>query len=408
LILRFLQEMWAVTVDMAPSLLFGLLVAGLLHVFLHRDRIVRHLGKPGAASSARAALLGVPLPLCSCGVIPAAMALRRDGASPGATTSFLISTPETGVDSIAVTVGMLGWPVAAVKVIAAFVAGFVGGVIVDATKAGAHQKPVYTGSGECGIERGSRLRRLWDYMFGGIFRDLYGWLAIGIAVSALLSMLVPPGALAGVGWLQGPLGMLAALAIGIPLYVCSTASVPIAAGLVSAGFPVGAAVVFLISGPATNAATMGAVRKTLGGKVLAIYLGTIAVVSLLAGMAMSGLSFAAGPAVAEGSPPLHVLGVAAGAALVAGTLWHAGKDLGTALARNRAGSTSCSLTLAVDGIECPSCESKVRSALLRLEGVRQAVVSRGSGTAVLTTAPGFDPAKAMELVEGLGHKTRLL
>jgi uncharacterized protein len=405
---RFIYEMWMVTLDVAPSLILGLFIAGLLHVFLRRERISRHLGRPGAASSAKAALLGVPLPLCSCGVIPAAMSLRMDGASPGATTSFLVSTPETGVDSIALTAGMLGWPVAAVKVAAAFLAGFVSGVIVDSTHAGSGIRPAPAAPETCGAESGGRPRRLWHYAFSVIFRDLYGWLAVGIVISALLSMLVPAGSLAGVSWLQGPLGLLAALVVGIPMYVCSTASVPIAAGLVQAGFPAGAAIVFLMAGPATNAATLGAVRKTLGGRVFVIYLGTIVFFSLLAGLVMNAIGFSPGPAVAEGPSPLHVLQVAAGGILAAGIAWFAGMDLLALLSRLRARASTGSTILAVDEINCPTCESKVRTALLQLEGVRAAVVSRDSGTAFLSTAPGFDPEKALELVKGLGYTARLL
>jgi copper chaperone CopZ len=221
-------------------------------------------------------------------------------------------------------------------------------------------------------------------------------------------MLVPAGSLAGVSWLQGPLGLLAALVVGIPMYVCSTASVPIAAGMVQAGFPAGAAVVFLMAGPATNAATLGAVRKTLGGKVFVIYLGTIVFFSLLAGLVMNAIGFSPGPAVAEGPSPLHVLQVAAGGILAAGIAWFAGMDLLALLSRLRARASTGSTILAVDEINCPTCESKVRAALLQLEGVRVAVVSRDSGTAFLSTAPGFDPEKALELVKGLGYTARLL
>ena len=152
MILEFLQVLWNTVTELAPSLVLGLLLAGFLHVFVKKDRILSHLGKPGFVSSAKAALVGVPLPLCSCGVLPAALGLRRDGASRGAVTSFLISTPQTGVDSVAVTWAILGWPVALAKVVAAFIAGVLGGTIVDNTGTGLENQetaPVSTGIETC-------------------------------------------------------------------------------------------------------------------------------------------------------------------------------------------------------------------------------------------------------------------
>ena len=243
--LEFIDALWNTVVALAPSLLLGLLLAGLLHVFVKKDRILSHLGKPGFKSSAKAALVGVPLPLCSCGVLPAALGLRRDGASRGAVTSFLISTPQTGVDSIAVTWSILGWPVALAKVIAAFVAGLLGGTIADRISYGMDNQK--TAPACTDIESGSIPRRIWNYSFNSLFRDIYAWLAFGILVSALITTFLEPGQLSQFSILNGPLGLLAALAIGIPLYVCSIASVPVAAGLIYAGFPVGSALVFLMA-----------------------------------------------------------------------------------------------------------------------------------------------------------------
>ncbi|MBN2607931.1 MAG: permease, partial [Candidatus Fermentibacteraceae bacterium] len=275
--LEFLSALWGTTTALAPSLVLGLLIAGFLHVFIKRDRILSHLGRPGFISSAKAALIGVPLPLCSCGVLPAALSLKRDGASNGAVTSFLISTPQTGVDSVAVTWGVLGFPVALAKVVAAFIAGVIGGTLVDRT-AGSMDTPEQT-PGCAESEHGPLPVMIWNYSVGTIFRDIYGWIALGITVSALITVLMEPGQLSDYPVLAGPVGLLAALALGIPLYVCSVASVPIAAGLIYAGFPVGSALVFLMAGPATNAATMGAVRRALGGRVFLIYLLTVIGVS---------------------------------------------------------------------------------------------------------------------------------
>ncbi len=164
--IEFINALWSTVTALAPSLILGLLLAGLLHVFVKKERVLSHLGKPGFKSSAKAALAGVPLPLCSCGVLPAALGLRRDGASRGAVTSFLLSTPQTGVDSIAVTWSILGWPIALSKVIAAFVAGLLGGTIADRIGNGSENQgkaPVCTD-----IETGSLPRRIWNYSFSGM------------------------------------------------------------------------------------------------------------------------------------------------------------------------------------------------------------------------------------------------
>jgi len=401
---NFLSELWRVTVEVAPSLSLGLAAAGLLHVVVNRERVFSHLGRPGLASTVRASLWGVPLPLCSCGVIPAALSLRRDGASPGATTAFLISTPQTGVDSVMVTAGILGLPVALAKLAGAFVAGVIGGVLADSLPA----RQGWSGGGagvECSPDsRRNPVARIWNHAFGVVFRDIYRWLAFGLAVSALISTFVHPDAMAGVPWLRGPLGMIAALAVGIPLYVCSTASVPIAAGLVRAGFAPGAALVFLMAGPATNAATIGAVRKTLGGRVLFIYLSTIIVVSLLTGLLLDGLlgGVAGGHVHSSGLLP-GVLRTAAGVLLAAGTAWWAVRDTVSWISSVRASKAPEAVALRVSGMSCGSCERRVRNALAALPGVRSVAVSREEGIARIEASPGFDRASAAAAISGLGY-----
>lgn len=403
----FPAELWRVSTEIAPSLLLGLAVAGVLHVLVKKDRIFRHLGRPGFSSTLKASLWGVPLPLCSCGVIPTAMSLRRDGASPGATTAFLVSTPQTGVDSILVTAGMLGWPLAVVKMAAAFVAGLISGVLTDLRPAPAPGIDS-TVAESCDAQARSGVpARFWGHAFGVIFRDLYRWLVFGIVISALLSTFIPADSLAGVTWLHGPLGMLAALAIGIPLYVCSTASVPIAAGLVAAGFPPGAAIVFLMAGPATNAATMGAVRKFLGNRVFWIYILVIISVSLAAGLLFDGV-LSEGRAAGMASHGMHLiphwLSPAAALLMIAGIAWLAWSDLAAMISERRARRSSASFKLRVGGMSCGSCERRVRDALLSVRGVKAVSVSRQDGTAVVDAAAGFDRRLAVAAVMELGYE----
>lgn len=318
---RFLDALWGTAAELAPSLFLGLAVAGLLHVLVKKDAVFRHIGKPGFASTLKAALFGVPLPLCSCGVLPAAMALRKSGASRGATVSFLASTPQTGVDSVAVAWAMLGWPIALTKVLAALVSGVLSGTLVDRF---AHKTSSPQEADTCrGPVRGAPVLRAWRYAFHTILGDIWGWLLLGIGVSALIFTLADPGRFAEYPALQGFGGLLAALVLGLPLYVCSVASVPIAAALIYAGFPVGSALVFLLAGPATNAATMGALRKILGKGALLSYLVGLVAVSLGAGLLLNNLS----PSIhavstVGGCGDVPVWKQAAGGLLFAGILYH--------------------------------------------------------------------------------------
>ncbi len=404
---EFLSELWKTTTALAPSLILGLLVAGILHVFVKRDRITGHLGRPGILSSVKAAVLGVPLPLCSCGVLPAAVSLRKDGASDGAVTSFLISTPQTGVDSISVTWGMLGLPVAAAKVAAAFLAGVIGGALVDMKGAG---KPIRESMPRCADdETGSVVGRIWRYTAYTLFKGIYGWITLGILVSALITIFLEPGQLSEIGLLSGPLGLLAALALGIPMYVCSVASVPIAAGLIYAGFPVGSALVFLMAGPATNAATIGAVRKMFGKRVFMVYLSTVILVSIVAGMALNSLHVSI-PLVDSGAHGGWIpapMRVAAGLVLVFGTAWFAISALLETLGRSAAkpGKEDGVVEMEIGGMTCSGCENRVRNALASIPGVSVRSVSSRTGRAAVVLDKGDANlvAPALDAVRAAGY-----
>jgi uncharacterized membrane protein YraQ (UPF0718 family)/copper chaperone CopZ len=407
MILEFIQALWNTSTELAPSLVLGLLLAGFLHVFVKKDRILSHLGKPGLASSAKAALVGVPLPLCSCGVLPAALGLRRDGASRGAVTSFLISTPQTGVDSVAVTWAILGWPVALAKVVAAFVAGVLGGTIVDNTDSSLEKRetaPVCTE-----IETGSFPRRIWNYSFNGLFKDIYGWLVLGISISALITTVLEPGQLSRYPVLSGPMGLLAALVIGIPLYVCSVSSVPIAAGLIYAGFPVGSALVFLMAGPATNAATMGAVRKTLGTRVFFIYLLTVIIISLAAGGMLNSLSvpvFRAYHSVHDMNSITGLLSGIAGLLLLLGIAWFAFKDTSDhRLKASEKKNSERTQIFRIEGMKCSMCETSITSALEKLPGILNVSSSASEDKAVIALdgSGRFNKDNAVQIIRKLGY-----
>ncbi len=282
-LLKFVVGFWGVLAQMAPYLLFGFAVAGLLSVALSARWVARHLRGGDRWAPVKAALFGVPLPLCSCGVIPVTAELRRQGAGRGATAAFLMSTPQTGVDSMIATYGMLGPLLAVFRPLAAFVSGALCGALVDrwAPEAPADSSPPPDAAPEG--PRPPWWARALRHGFVTLPRSIHRAVLLGLAISAALGALFPPGFLGeriGAGWGS----MLLMLALGIPLYVCSTGSIPIAHGLIRAGVSPGAALVFLITGPATNAAALTTLVKLLGARAAAIYLATLVATALGSGL----------------------------------------------------------------------------------------------------------------------------
>jgi len=380
---QFPGALWQILLELAPSLLLGLFIAGLVHVYVPAAAIHRRLSRPDFASTVRASLLGVPLPLCSCGVIPTALGLRKAGASPGATTSFMISTPQTGVDSILVSAAFLGWPFALFKLVAAFVTGVIGGMLVNRytpSPGSADTEGEMTLSAATG-DRG---------MIGAVRYALFDllaaidlWLIAGVLAAALITASVPADFFAGQAWAHGVLGMLVVLAIALPLYVCTTASVPIAASLIAAGMPAGSALVFLMAGPATNVATIGAVYRTLGATVLGLYLGTVVVMSLGFGLLFDQVLSAAPTLDAphdHGGDWLATLSALALLALLALLQWRrwqarlAATDAGAAH-----GPRDDDLVLHVQGMSCQHCVGSVKRALESVARVDRATPDLASG-----------------------------
>ena len=369
----FLSETWSILLTLSPWLLLGALVAGLLHVLLPAGFIHRELS--GRFSVLKAVTLGIPLPLCSCGVIPAALGLQRDGAGRGATVGFLISTPQTGVDSVLVSASFLGWPFALFKVAAAAITGLFGGTLAGAL-GGAHEAPLNEAASERQAPRS--LRGLIEHTVS-ILRTIWHWIALGVIASAVITTWVPPDTLTGLGSLGS---LLAVLAISIPLYVCATGSVPIAAALVASGLPTGSALVFLMAGPATNLATIGAVYRALGIRTLSIYLSTIVVGSLSAGLLFDSLL-----PTAISTMPHHQHGMRwweLGSTLIlcSLTLWFALDELRSWLHKARAeASDTTSIEVSVDGMTCNGCRTGLEKALLNTPGVDAAVVILEPGSA---------------------------
>ena len=277
---NFILELWNLTKDMSPYLLLGFLIAGILSVVISPASVEKNLGGKGLFPIVKASLFGIPLPLCSCGVIPVATSLYKHGANKSATTSFLISTPQTGVDSILITYSLLGPIFAIFRPIAALLAGIVGGLAVEIADNGSESnvKP----STQVIDNDKSFFRRIYEYGFISLPQDIGKPLILGIMVAAMIAMIVPEDFFASY-FGNGFMGLIIMMFAGIPIYVCATASVPIALALMIKGLSPGAAFVFLMTGPATNAATISTVWKILGKQTAFIYLAAVSGSSLVAG-----------------------------------------------------------------------------------------------------------------------------
>jgi uncharacterized protein len=272
----YFEELYNLTNAMAPYLLLGFLFAGILHVFFKKEQVARLLGGKKVKSSIYASLIGVPLPLCSCGVIPTGVSIYKSGASKGSTVSFLISTPQTGFDSILATYSMMGLPFAILRPFIAFISGIIGGSLTNHIDREYEKKVSDTFTKETETESAKKnpFKSILHYAFVESLQDIAKWLIIGLLIAALISVLLPSDFFQS--YISNELlGMLIILAVSIPLYVCATGSIPIAAVLMMKGLSPGAAIVFLMAGPATNAATITVIGNVMGRKALTGYLVSI-------------------------------------------------------------------------------------------------------------------------------------
>ena len=365
ILLQLMMESWNVLLELAPWMFVGMVVAGLLHGVLPPDFIRKQL--QGPTGVLKAVALGVPLPLCSCGVIPAGLGLKRDGASDGSAVAFLISTPQTGVDSILVSGAMLGWPFALFKVFSASVTGAIGGWLVDATVSPESQVEVAAGEGSeaHAIRVGAMVEHSVE-----VLRSIWRWLVFGVLVSALISVFVPAGGLGALAAGGGILAAMAMLAISVPLYVCATASVPIAAALVAGGMPTGAALVFLMAGPATNVATLGAIYRGFGARVLGVYLSTIVVGSIGFALTFDWVLSTEGQVVAAHGDHSTWWAIASAVGLLAFMVWFLAEDVLRWIRslRSAEAAQGARIEVPVSGMTCGGCVKKLDGVLRRMEG----------------------------------------
>ena len=303
-ITHFFEALWQLSIAMAPYILFGLIFAGVLHELVPSSIVTKHLGDSNIKSVLKSTIFGIPLPVCSCGVIPLATSIKKSGASKGATLSFLISTPITGVDSILATYGIFGWIFTLYRAITSMIIAVIAGILTNLfDKEEMIEKPIKasafsihkpkdqtcgTGIGSCCSTPTSStfsLTKVFHYAFGTLLKDITKPLFWGLIIGAFIPIAIPQNLSSLLGeykWLS----YLIVVAIAVPMYVCATASLPIAAGLMLSGVSAGAAFVFLSAGPATNTVTIGVVKKILGTKSLFIYLASITLGSILFGLGL--------------------------------------------------------------------------------------------------------------------------
>ena len=308
LLYRVLEETYRIVLDSGVFILVGFLLAGILHEFVDTARVGRALGERSLKAILKAALVGGPLPLCSCGVLPMAVALRKKGASREATVSFLISTPETGEEAILLTWGLLGPVLAVVRPVIAVATAVVAGLL--SLVAGGEDDPARRGDAEApaapeprcedasceaqapepakGAGAAERARRVLRYGFVTMVDDLAFWMLLAFVATGLLGALLPPDFF--VRFLPWPLVTMSLMAlVGIPMYVCASASTPIAAAMVAKGLDPGSALVFMLTGPATNASTIAVVARMFGRRFVSIYLGAIFGVAIASGLALNAV-----------------------------------------------------------------------------------------------------------------------
>ena len=391
--------------QLSPYLMIGFLIAGFLSVVLTVEKISKYLGKQNFKSIFLASLFGVPIPLCSCGVIPVTAYLRKHGASKASATSFLISTPQTGIDSIMVTYGMLGPLMAIYRPIIAFISGIVGGLLINATE---KNKSGEVSSSDCEkdccdeYDRNSKILSALHYGFVRLPLDIINPLVVGLILSAFISVIIEPGFFIdtiNIG--TGLTGMLVMLLISIPLYTCATASIPLAFVFHTSGFSMGAILVFLMAGPATNITTIAVTLNTLGKRSTFIYLITIVIAALLSGYL---LDFILTNDILEQGVPMHshasVISLSSvGLFLVilnSYRIKYFSKKIDEAAHKS-------GISLKVSGMTCSHCVESVEKTLMKLKGSKSVDVNLESGE-VVVKSDIVDFVLIKKTIEELGFK----
>jgi len=367
-IIYAIVELWTA---MAPYLLLGMFIAGILHVFIGTDFITRHLGTNNLGSIIKASLFGVPLPICSCGVIPVAASLKREGASKSATLSFLVSTPTTGADSILASYSLLGPLFAIFRPLAAFISGITIGLLNFIFNREPQEKILEDHQhSKNELSAKKKIVEVFKYGFFELAEDIGKWLIIGVVIGGILTVAIPPELIEKFlpyQWMH----FIIMLIIALPLYVCATGSIPIAAAILQMGFSPGATLVFLITGPATNTVTLSFVRSKLGKKSFYLYLISIIGIAVLAGIIFNYVFALLGANVniisPHGEHVNHTLRIVSGIILAILIL--------IGLIKFKQEKIEMTNEFLVNDMDCKHCKMTIESKLNAIDGVTKVVVN---------------------------------
>ncbi len=410
----FLNELYFITTEMAPYLLLGFFFAGILYLLFPKKRVQQYMGRNRNSAIVNATILGIPLPLCSCGVIPTGLSFYRNGASRGSTVSFLISTPQTGIDSILVTYSMLGLPFALIRPFVALVTGISGGFLTNRLTRKEKEEQVMGASDNNTLPSGffPRVKAMFRYSFVEFLQDIMGWLIIGLLIAALIAVFVPDDFFAGRAS-NDILEMFVILIAAIPVYICATASVPIAAVLMLKGLSPGAALVLLMAGPATNAATITMIGKVMGRKSLVSYLVSIISGAIIFGFLINTLLperwFVLPQQMMSHDHEMLPAWLSIGSAVVLVLLIINGY-MKRFLGRNKDKTTGKSpvtgpgvITMNVKGMTCNHCRQTVENATASVDGVESATADLARGSLSIS-GKDYDLEKIKSNIRAVGYE----
>lgn len=392
-------------IDMAYYLMIGVTLVGVFNLFMNKEFIAKQLGKNGFLSSVKACLFGVPLPLCSCAVVPTGLYLKDKGASTATTTAFLISTPQTGVDSIVATYGMMGLTFAWFRPLAAFVSGVCGGWIIGLFDK--EKKPLTTTNEVtastcdtgCSIVKDNKkpasfkesLVSTLHYSYVQTVGDIAVHFLVGLLIATLISMYLPADLLVKYGLDSGPLAMLMMILIGLPMYICSTASIPIAVSFLLKGISPGAVFVFLFMGPFTNAASLSILISKLGKKVVALYVSVATLFAILFGVLLDILINRFGLKIDilqmqehahEGNSTIKIVIAIIFALLL---LYSIGRKIMNKINSKKAAKATNgdSKTYSVYGMTCKNCSARLQMLFLKHDDIDNATVNNETNSATI-------------------------
>ncbi len=396
---------------MSPYLLLGFLFAGILHVLVPQQWFSKYLSKNHWTSVLYATLFGIPLPLCSCGVIPTAMAMYKEGASKGATIAFLIATPQTGIDSVIATYSLLGLPFAIIRPVVACFTAIFAGLVTNAFSADEEAlttaKHTYHQKQER-LPLTQKLKKIVQYGFVEMMENIGKMLLFGLIVAGLISYFVPDNFFLIFGN-NTVLTMLLVLLVAIPMYVCATGSIPIAIALMMKGMSPGTALVLLMAGPAANIASMLVIGKILGKKTFALYLSTLIIGAIGSGLFIDNFLPASWFDVANFTMAAHHQGsfyyfkvICSGILLIlfANSILFKKNREKEEMKENT--NKEKAIAFKIGGMSCNHCKSNVTNAINNLKSVKTVTVSLSDGVAYVEGKPTDEEIKSA--VEAIGFE----